>query len=213
MNGTGFVGTQPVRGGPILSVATAPRPIRGALRSTDVSPPIVIRFQFNPIQLADRMIVNYASLNAPGGAAPVRQWSHGGGRTISFTVRLDASVAPPRGQPNPISLDRDNSLTPELNKYRALVHPRTGSWQQAGGSFLSLYTDADRFANPPRCQFGYGAPDLATSRVIDCVVSELTINELAFNDRLAPLRADVQVTLAELAPAPAGSSPAPLGGP
>ena len=37
-------------------------------------------------------------------------------------------------------------------------------------------------------------------RVIDCVVTDVSIDETQFNSDLDPIRADVSVTLVELAP-------------
>jgi hypothetical protein len=73
---------------------------------------------------------------------------------------------------------------------------------------VPLYTDTLRFAPPPDCIFGFG------DRVIDCVVTDVGITEQLFSPRLAPLRAEVAVTLVERAPYADGASPAPLpGGP
>lgn len=184
-----------------MSVLSLFNPVRGFLMSVDVEPPIRVRFQYNPTQLNERVVVDYAALNAPGAAAPTRQWSHGGGRTISFTVRLDAVVPGPADKSIQLELDQDGGLSRELNKYRALAHPTTPRWREAQASFLPLYTEQDRFMSPPRCRFGFGAADAgATARVIECVVTELSVTELQFNARLAPVRADVALTLTEIAP-------------
>ena len=100
----------------------------------------------------------------------------------------------------PLSLDADGSLTPELNKYRAFLYPKTPSWRGAGASFAKLYPRDAQFASPPRCQFGFGFGGLAQPRVIDCVVTDIGIEETMFNRNLGPIRADVAVTLTELSP-------------
>ncbi|MGW4229490.1 CIS tube protein [Streptomyces sp. NPDC004980] len=167
-------------------------------------PDVVIEFQFNPTQLSDKRAPSYATLNAPGRLLPLRQYSQGGDRTISFTVRVDGLFAGPADDQIPISRDDGGSIGPELNKYRALVWPQTRDWQQAGGSFVGLYQGTTRFAAPPDCVFGFG------DRTVDCVVTEIGITELLFTPDLAPLRADVTVTLVERSPYEDTTTPTPL---
>jgi Contractile injection system tube protein len=169
-------------------------PVRGFLVSVGVTPEIRCDFQYNPTEVSDRRSATWASVNAPGLLMPVRQYVQGGDRTLSFTVRINGLA----DGPGAIEQDPDGSILPELNKYRAFVYPGTyrqgKSWRDAGASFVSLYTDQQRFAAPPDCLFGLGG------RVISCAVIEVNVNEVAFNADLAPLRADVAVTLVELAP-------------
>jgi hypothetical protein len=169
-------------------------PVRGALVSVGVTPEIRCDFQYNPTEVSDRRSATWASVTAPGLLMPVRQYIQGGDRTLSFTVRLNGLA----DGPGRIEQAPDGSILPELNKYRAFVYPGTyrqgTSWRDAGASFVSLYTDQQRFAAPPDCLFQLGG------RIISCAVTEVNINELAFNANLAPLRADVAVTLVELVP-------------
>lgn len=169
-------------------------PVRGFLLSVGVTPEIRCEFQYNPTEVSDRRSATWASITAPGLLMPARQYVQGGDRTLSFTVRLNGMA----DGPGTIEQAPDGSILPELNKYRAFVYPGTyrqgRSWRDAGASFVSLYTDQERFAAPPECLFHLG------HRVISCVVTEVNINELAFNGDLAPLRADVAVTLVELVP-------------
>ncbi|MFI6289876.1 hypothetical protein ACIBCM_34960 [Streptomyces sp. NPDC051018] len=184
-------------------------PARGFLsgRIPDPSvPDVLIEFQYNPTQLSDKRAVGYATLNAPGQLLPLRQYTQGGDRTISFTVRVDGLFAGPADDQIPISKDPEGGIAPELNKYRALVWPANRDWQSAGGSFAGLYAGTDRFVSPPDCVFGFG------DRTIDCVVTEIGITELLFTPGLAPLRADVAVTLVERTPYDDVVSPAPLQG-
>ena len=174
---------------------------RGFLVSVDLNPELLVEFQYNPDELSDRRSVTYASLNAPGALAPVRQYTAGGDRTISFTVTVDgvdAANAPGRG----IARDDDGGIGPELAKYRAFVHPQTSRWPEAAerpDGFTGLYEDAqDVFAAPPVARFGFG------DRVVDCVVTEVSVTEQLFTRTLAPLRASVQVSLVELPPYPTG---------
>jgi hypothetical protein len=168
-------------------------PIRGFLTSLELVPPITVLFQYNPERISDKRSVNYATLNTPGLLMPIRQYTQGGERTISFTVQLDGRFS----GPIPILTDPDGGLTPELNKYRAFMYPQTSKWLLARGSFVPLYADPvdqRQFTSPPTCLFGLG------ERVIECVVTEVSINELLFNFRLAPVRAEVSATLVEIAP-------------
>ena len=170
-------------------------------------PDVLIEFQYNPAQLSDKRAVNYATLNAPGQLLPSRQYTQGGDRTISFTVRVDGLFPGPADDRIPISRDASGGIEPELNKYRALVWPKNRHWGNATGTFAPLYAGEDRFAGPPDCVFGFG------ELVIDCVVTEVGITELLFTPALAPLRADVAVTLVERAPYgdPVGTAPLPGG--
>lgn len=187
-------------------------PVRGFLASVgmELDREIRVEFQYNPAQISDKRSVNYATLNAPGLIMPVRQYSQGGDRTISFTVRIDGLFQGLESgtvdNDHRIARDEAGSITPELNKYRAFLYPKTESWQGANGSFVPLYAEMQQFASPPACLFGFGG------RVIDCIVTEINITELLFNPSLAPLRADVSVTLVEATPYGNEPTPAP-GGP
>lgn len=178
-------------------------PPRGFLVSVGLTPEILVEFQYNPTSLADKRGVTYSTLNAPGLLMPVRQYSQGGDRTLTFAVRLDGLVEGPSDRQIPIALDADGSITPELDKYRAFLYPQIDTWDTAvGGSFVQLYADTLQFTSPPRCLFGFGE-----SRLIECIVTEISITETLFNKKLAPLRADLSITLAELAPY--GNRPTP----
>jgi hypothetical protein len=168
-------------------------PLRGFLVSVGLQPEILVEFQYNPTQLSDKRAVTYTTLNAPGLLLPVRQYSQGGDRTISFTVRIDGLFKGPADDEIHITKDESGSIAPELNKYRAFLYPQTERWQEATASFQPLYAGTQAFASPPGCRFGFG------DRVIDCVVTDISITELLFNAQLAPMRAEVSVTLVELA--------------
>ena len=170
---------------------------RGYLVSVGVDPPVEVHFQYNPEEINDRRSVSYATLNAPGALAPVRQYTAGGDRTISFSVTIDGLLAD--GSPGPpIARDDEGGIGPELAKYRAFVYPRTARWEDAAteaSGFTGLYAGSEEvFAAPPTCLFGFG------HRVVECVVTEVSVTEKLFTARLAPLRATVQVSLAELSP-------------
>jgi hypothetical protein len=179
-------------------------PRRGFLCSVGLNPEILVEFQYNPTSLADKRAVTYATLNAPGLLMPVRQYSQGGDRSLTFSVRLDGLHKGPSDDRIPISLGADGSITPELNKYRAFLYPQINTWRTAGGSFVPLYKAVNQFASPPRCRFGFGQ-----DRLIECIVTDVSITETLFNPALAPLRADISVTIVELSPY--GNTPTPPG--
>lgn len=177
---------------------TTRRPVRGCLISVGVSPQIVIDFQFNPTNLADKRTANYAPLAAPGALLPSRQYTSGGDRTLTFTVTIDGMSVDRLDGPR-IDVDEDGGIGPELTKYRALAYPRTPDWQNAAylsDGFTGLYAGQEPaiFTSPPQVMFGFG------DQVIDCLVTEISITETLFTPTLAPLRAEVAVTLSELNP-------------
>jgi len=173
-------------------------PVRGFLVSVGLDPEILVEFQYNPAELADKRSVSYATVNAPGMLMPVRQYSAGGDRTLSFTVLVDGLFTGPADDQIDIARDDRGGIGPELAKYRAFVYPRTERWQDAANTptgFAGLYTGQETvFAAPPQCRFGFG------DRVMDCVVTEVNVTEKLFTPQLDPIRAEVSVSLVELTP-------------
>lgn len=178
-------------------------PLRGFLVSVGVAPEILVMFQYNPAQLIDKRTVSYTTLNAAGLIFPVRQYTQGGDRTITFTVRVDGLYQGPADLMIPILRAPDGNIGPELNKYRSFLYPRTPNWLLAVGSFSPLYSQSRNFETPPLCLFGFG------TKLLDCVVTEVSITENLFNATLSPLRADVSITLVERSPY-GGESPMPF---
>jgi hypothetical protein len=173
-------------------------PVRGFLVSVGLDPEILVQFQYNPDKVTDKHQVSYATLNAPGMLMPVRQYSAGGERTLSFTVIVDGLFKGPADDEIDIARDERGGIAPELNKYRAFVYPQTERWQDANGapdSFAGLYAGSETvFTAPPACRFGFG------ERVVDCVITEMQITDQFYNPDLDPVRAEVQVTCVELTP-------------
>jgi hypothetical protein len=172
--------------------------VRGFLRSVGLATEVLVEFQYNPTQLTDKRTVNYATINAPGQLMPLRHYNQGGDRTISFTVHVDGLFPGPVDDAIAIAKDESGSIRPELNKYRAFLYPQTPTWQTAGASFVPLYRETQQFAAPPQCQFGFG--ERGEPQVIDCLVTEVSIQETLFDENLAPLRAEISVTLVEVVP-------------
>ena len=171
---------------------------RGFLVSVGVQPEIAVHFQYNPISLSDKRAISYATIGAPGVLMPTRQYVQGGDRTITFSVHVDGLSKGPGEPADPIARGKRGSISPELNKYRAFLYPRSDRWKTAGGTFAPLFEQARPFAPPPLARFGFGFGD--GQRVIDGVVTDVSIDETQFNSDLDPIRADVSVTLVELAP-------------
>lgn len=168
--------------------------VRGYLETVPPSPMIRLNFQFNPAQVSDKRAINYNRQAAPGNILPGYQYTSGGERSLGFTVSVDARFA----AFSKVDTDGDGGITPELNKYRALVYPRTDNWQKARSSFLApgIYPRPQQFVSPPACRLVLG------SRVLDVIVTELEITETVFNEKLAPLRADIKLTVVEYVPDP-----------
>jgi hypothetical protein len=189
-------------------VAPPQNPERGFLVSVGLDPEILVEFQYNPSQLTDKRAANYATLSAPGLLVPVRQYSQGGDRTLSFNVRIDGLFKGPADDEIAIARDDSGSILPELNKYRAFLDPETARWEEAEGSFQPLYdTTEPVFKSPPLCRFGFGR-----DRVVDCIVTDVSITEQIFNASLRPMRAEVAVTLVEVSFYGNLATPVPGGG-
>jgi contractile injection system tube protein len=187
-----------------VALSTEQNPARGFLASVGLDPEILVEFQFNPTQLTDKRAVSYATLNAPALLMPVRQYSQGGDRSLSFTVRIDGLFDGPADAQIPIAKDDEGSIWPELNKYRAFLYPKSSRWNDRStrAGFASIYQGQNPvFESPPLCRFGFGE-----ERVIDCVVTDVGITEQLFLPSLAPLRAEVTVTLVEIGPYDPGNA-------
>jgi hypothetical protein len=87
---------------------------------------------------------------------------------------------------NPSPLD--NGISTELAKLRSFLYPTTDAWGSVSG-LAGLAGGGERVVAPPRCYFGFGA------KLLECWVTDLKITETQFNSLLAPVRADVTVTL------------------
>lgn len=157
--------------------------LRGFIANVTVVPPLIVTFQFNPKSINDNKAVNYTDGQADlSGNAPGKVYTSGGHRSISFDFNLHG-LEEGTNAINPTPMD--NGISTELAKLRSFLYPMDDAW-----AMLSLGSEEGRrLSAPPTCVFGFG------TRLLDCVVTELSINETQFNSTLAPVQADVTITL------------------
>lgn len=156
--------------------------MRGFLANVTQLPPLILLFQFNPESMSDNKEVTYADRNAElCGNAPGKVYTGGGHRTISFDLKLHGME---QGTNRLIPIGLANGISNELAILRSFLYPSSDAWAAIGGS-----DDGVRLTPPPTCIFGFG------TKILECVVTSLTITETQFNSYLTPVRADVHVTL------------------
>ncbi len=191
----------------------------GFLASLLNVPPLIFRFQFNPDMLSDKKSFKYSSANSFGdwGFAQTRaasgffgtiggflddvkefssllvgvkplQADGGGDRTIALDFALDAL------NPGPLDGDDhyDGSIEPDLAVLRSFMYP---TWDIIDVSKMvgSLFTTPsfECWTRPPECTLVYGGLSLT------CVMTDLNIKIVAFQEDGSPERAEVSVTLKE----------------
>lgn len=166
---------------------TEQRPVlRGFLANIDMIPPLIVTFQYNPSSVTDNKTANYADRAATlSGNAPGKVYTGGGHRTISFDLKLHG-LEQGTNALNPTALD--NGISTELAKLRSFLYPKADAWGTLSG-LLGGGSTGKRLAAPPTCFFGFG------TKILECVLTDVKIIETQFNSLLAPVRADVTVTL------------------
>jgi contractile injection system tube protein len=161
--------------------------LRGFLANVETIPPLIVTFEYNPSSVSDNKAVNYADRAATlSGNAPGKVYTGGGHRTISFDLKLHG-LEQGTNWTNPTPVD--NGISTELAKLRSFLYPKASAWGTVSG-LLGRPANGKRLAAPPTCFFGFGA------KILECVVTDIKITETQFNSALAPVRADVSVTLA-----------------
>jgi hypothetical protein len=159
--------------------------LRGFLANIEVLPPLIVTFQFNPASIRDtkepRFSEGTCRLAGPGAS---RSYTGGGARTISFDLKLDGLE---EGTNPLIPGPLDNGISTELAKLRSFVYPQADAWALVNALFGT--DEGQRITAPPRAYFGFGL------KILECVVTSINITETQFNSLLAPVRADVSVTL------------------
>jgi hypothetical protein len=160
--------------------------LRGFIANITVLPPLIVTFQFNPTSVSDNKAVIYADRHRSLCSSPEKVYTGGGSRTITFDLKLDGLEQGTNAvNPTPV----DNGISTELAKLRSFLYPKVDSWAALGG-LLGGSTSGKRLTAPPTCYFGFG------TKILECVVTDIRITETMFNSTLAPVRADVTVTLA-----------------
>jgi hypothetical protein len=160
--------------------------LRGFIANIEVLPPLIVTFEYNPESINDNKTVSYEDRNGNlCGNWPGKVYTGGGHRTISFDIKLHG-LEKGKNALNPTALD--NGISTELAKLRSFMYPMDDAWGTLGG-LLGGEENGRRLTAPPDCIFGFG------TKILQCIVTEITINETQFNSFLAPVRADVGITL------------------
>jgi hypothetical protein len=185
-----------------------PKILRGAFVEFGLSlPPLVVVFQFNPIQLTRNRSLTFAV--PTGGQAGDRATSlrkfherHDdlteirdlqlvtvGEETIGFEIRLDASDRLNDGD----AITEEFGISPQLSTLELMVHPKGESLiGQAVGALLGSpggfsFTKGE---NPPLVLFIWGR-----KRVMPVNINTLNITEAQYSADLNPVRATITVSL------------------
>ena len=157
--------------------------LRGFIANITVLPPLIVTFQFNPESINDNKSVNYTDGRSDlCGNAPGKVYTSGGHREISFDLKIHG-LEEGSNAINPTPLD--NGISTELAKLRSFLYPKEDAW-----AVLSLASESGKkVSSPPTCIFGYG------TKILDCIVTSISVNETQFNSTLAPVRADISISL------------------
>lgn len=148
---------------------------RGFLANIEMIPPLIYSFAFNPESMTDNKSVNYKDSEAElCGNAPGKVYTGGGDRTITFKFQLHGT---------------DGNIERDLATLRSFVYPKADAWA-ALGPLAGGGEEGKRLQAPPTCFFGFG------KKILECVVTELSIDEKRYNSKLEPVQADVSITLA-----------------
>lgn len=189
-----------------------PKILRGAFVEFGLTlPPLVVVFQFNPLQLTRNRALTFAVPNAPAGerasAAPRRTLHDYHGQfsslldlqkqqlvtvqeqTIGFELRLDATDKLDDEDP----ITQQFGIAPQVSTLELMTYPKDESL--IGGALAALLSKPEGFsftrsANPPLILFVFGR-----KRVLPVNINSLNITETEFSADLNPVRATVAVNL------------------
>ena len=158
-------------------------------------PQIVIDFQFNPMNLADKRTANYAPLAASGALLPssshLRRRSH-----AHLHGTIDGTSVDQLDGPR-IAVDEDGG-TGLSYEIRALAYPDAGLAERRVP--LRRVHRPVRRRRPRDIHLAAAGDVRFGDQVIDRLVTEISITETLFMPTLAPLDVDVTVTLSQLNP-------------
>jgi hypothetical protein len=185
-----------------------PKILRGAFVEFGLSlPPLVVVFQFNPLQLSRNRSLSFAvpPADAQSGARPKTLREHHAGipdllelrekqlvtvaeQTIGFEIRLDATDKLDEGD----AIAKRYGIAPQIATLELMVLPKSESQvgslaDQLGKSEGFSFT---KVANPPLVLFIFGR-----KRVLPVNINSMNITETEFSTDLNPLRATVAVNL------------------
>jgi hypothetical protein len=181
-----------------------PKILRGAFVEFGLSlPPLVVVFQFNPVQLTRNRSLSYAVPTGDGATSMRRFHNRHADLTelrdlqqvtvseesIGFEIRLDASDKLNEGD----TITEEFGISPQLATLELMVHPKGESLiGQALGALLGpprgfRFTRGD---NPPLCLFIWGR-----KRVLPVNINSMNITETQYTTTLDPVRANVGLSL------------------
>jgi hypothetical protein len=194
-----------------------PKILRGAFVEFGLSlPPLVVVFQFNPLQLTRNRSLTFTVPNPPppppGSAAPVSQTQtrtlrqfHGlfsnlldlqkqqlvtvQEQSINFDIRLDATDKLNDAD----AITEQFGIAPQIATLELMVYPKDESLLGAVVSALLGKPQGFSFtrgANPPLILFIFGR-----KRVLPVNINSMNITETEFSTDLNPIRATVAVNL------------------
>jgi hypothetical protein len=195
-----------------------PKILRGAFVEFGLSlPPLVVVFQFNPLQLTRNRSLTFAVPNPPppppGSKTPVSQTPtrtlrqfHGTfsnlldlqkqqlvtvqEQSIGFDIRLDATDKLDDGD----TLTEQFGIAPQIATLELMVYPKGESLLAAAVSALlgggTKGFSFTRGSNPPLVLFIFGR-----KRVLPVNINSMNITETEFSTDLNPIRATVSVNL------------------
>jgi len=180
-----------------------PRILRGAFVELGLTvPPLVVVFQFNPLQLTRSRSLSFT---APAGDERALREFHGGYTSlpalqkeqlvtvdeerISFDLRLDATS----GMDERRTTSEQFGVAPQIATLELMVHPKEESL--AGAALATVLGKPAGFsfprsANPPLVLFVFGR-----RRVLPVNINSLDVTETEFTADLDPVRASVAVDL------------------
>lgn len=163
----------------------SPTVTKGTIVSSGPGLGLALTFLFNPSEVSETRGLVYGQHSVPGASHPVYQFGAGGERTISFTLQLDADL----GNRNPSTrsqylVNGQLSLDNVLRKLRALTYP-IETFSAAGIKIITV----------PTVYFTLGS--VVEQRQMECIVKKVDPTISFFSPDLRPLKASVDVELAE----------------
>jgi len=181
-----------------------PKILRGAFVEFGLSlPPLIVVFQFNPLQLTRQRSLSYAVPSLSQRRTPRKFHSQVSDlldlqklqlvtvqeQTISFDIRLDATDK----LNDRDAITQQFGIAPQLSTLELMVYPKDESLL---GQVVSALLGAPegfsftRGANPPLILFIWGR-----KRVLPVNMNSMNITETEFSNDLNPIRATVAVNL------------------